>query len=113
HCAGAVWKEDGQFQQWYERLIGARMLDHPAVQQAKLIVEDTSNPITKHLPYEWNLTDEWHRFDHNPRESVNVLVSLDEDSYEGEQKMGGDHPFIWYQYFDGGRSFFTSLGHSP
>lgn len=26
--------------------------------------------------------------------------------------MGGDHPFTWYQYFDGGRSFFTSLGHT-
>ena len=26
--------------------------------------------------------------------------------------MNGDHPFGWYQYFDGGRSFFTSLGHT-
>jgi hypothetical protein len=26
--------------------------------------------------------------------------------------MGGDHPFTWYQYYDGGRSFFTSLGHT-
>ena len=27
-------------------------------------------------------------------------------------KMGGDHPFTWYHYYDGGRSFFTSLGHT-
>jgi hypothetical protein len=26
--------------------------------------------------------------------------------------MGGDHPFTWIQHYDGGRSFFTSLGHT-
>ena len=113
HCAGALWKEEGQFQQWYERLLGSRMVDHPAVQQANLIVEAKTHPITNHLDSPWSIKDEWHRFDHNPRESVNVLLSLDEASYEGEQKMGGDHPFTWYQYFEGGRSFFTSLGHTP
>ncbi len=113
HCAGAIWKEEGQFQQWYERLLGARMVDHPPVQQAKLIVEDKSNPITSHLDSPWIIKDEWHRFEDNPREIVNVLLSLDEASYEGEQKMGGDHPFTWYQFYEGGRSFFTSLGHTP
>jgi type 1 glutamine amidotransferase len=113
HCAGAIWKEEGQFQQWYESLLGSRMVDHPAVQQATLIVENKSHPITSHLDSPWIIKDEWHRFANNPRERVNVLLSLDEASYEGEQKMGGDHPFTWYQYFDGGRSFFTSLGHTP
>lgn len=112
HCAGAIRKEEGEFQRWYEGLIGARMLDHPKVQSARLVVEDTTHVSTQHLEKEWILTDEWHRFSDNPRERVNVLVSLDESSYEGEEKMGGDHPFIWYQYYDGGRSFFTSLGHS-
>ena len=112
HCAGAIWHEEGQFQQWYEKLIGTKLVAHPPVQKAKLIVENPSHPITRHLPLEWNLTDEWHQFAYNPRESVNVLISLDEDSYEGKEKMGGDHPFTWYQYYDGGRSFFTSLGHT-
>lgn len=82
------------------------------LQPARLIVEDSSHLITKHLPSEWVLTDEWHRFSDNPRERVHVLLSLDEGSYKGEKKMGGDHPFTWYQYVDGGRSFFTSLGHT-
>ena len=43
---------------------------------------------------------------------MHVLLSLDEDSYEGEQKIGGEHPLTWYQYVDGGCSFFTSLGHT-
>jgi len=112
HCAGAIWKEKGAFQEWYEKLIGTKLLDHPKVQQAKLIVEDNSHLSTSHLSKEWVLTDEWHRFSSSPRAQVNVLLSLDEDSYEGEKKMHGDHPFTWYQHYDGGRSFFTSLGHT-
>lgn len=112
HCAGAIWKEGGEFQSWYEGLIGTRMVDHPKVQEARLVVEDRTHPATRHLPSEWIVTDEWHRFGTNPREQVNVLISVDEDSYEGKQKMGGDHPFVWYQEYDGGRSFFTSLGHT-
>lgn len=112
HCAGAIWKEEGSFQQWYEKLIGTRMVDHPAVQQAKLTVENKNHISTRHLPNEWVIKDEWHRFSHNPREQVNVLISVDENSYVGEQKMNGDHPFTWCQHYDGGRSFFTSLGHT-
>lgn len=112
HCAGAIWKEGGEFQQWYEGLIGTRLIDHPKVQEAKLIIEDSTHVCTAHLPKEWSVTDEWHRFSINPRENVHVLISLDEDSYEGEKKMGGDHPFTWCQHYDGGRSFFTSLGHT-
>ena len=112
HCAGAIWKEGGEFQPWYEGLIGTKLIDHPKVQQAKLMVEDRTHVATRHLPAEWTVTDEWHRFGSNPRANVNVLISVDEDSYQGEQKMGGDHPFTWCQQYDGGRSFFTSLGHT-
>ncbi|MEI6865752.1 ThuA domain-containing protein [Flavicella sp.] len=112
HCAGALWNEGGEFQKWYEELVGTRLVDHPKVQSAKLIIEDNFHISTKHLPDEWVLTDEWHRFSDNPRERVNVLLSLDENSYEGDNKMHGDHPFTWCQYIDGGRSFFTSLGHT-
>jgi len=112
HCAAALWHEEGAFQSWYEKLVGARMVAHPKVQSAKLIVEDKKHICTSHLPDEWVVTDEWHTFSHNPRNQVNVLLSLDESTYEGTPKMGGDHPFTWYQHYEGGRSFFTSLGHT-
>ena len=112
HCAGAIWKEGGEFQPWYEGLIGTKLIDHPKVQQAKLNVEDRKHIATRHLPAEWTVTDEWHRFGSNPRKNVRVLMSVDEDSYKGKQKMNGDHPFTWCQEYDGGRSFFTSLGHT-
>jgi len=114
HCAGAIWHEGGKFQKWYEGLIGTRLVSHPHVQTARLTVDRRHHQCTMHLPREWRIKDEWHKFSYNPRDKVNVLLTLDEGSYEGNEsnKMGGDHPFTWYQYYDGGRSFFTSLGHT-
>jgi type 1 glutamine amidotransferase len=112
HGAGAIWKEGDPFQAWYEGLVGTKLIDHPKVQRARLVVEDRGHPATRHLPAEWYVVDEFHRFNFNPRENVNVLISVDESSYQGKQKMGGDHPFVWYHEYDGGRAFFTSLGHS-
>ena len=114
HCAGAIWHEGGTFQKWYEGLIGTRLVSHPKVQSARLTVDRRDHQCTMHLPREWKIKDEWHKFSYSPRDKVNVLLTLDESSYEGNEseKMGGDHPFTWYQYYDGGRSFFTSLGHT-
>ncbi|MBX2875231.1 MAG: ThuA domain-containing protein [Saprospiraceae bacterium] len=114
HCAGAIWKEEEGFQEWYAKLIGTTLIAHPEVQPATLDVENSSHPATAHLPSRWEMKDEWHIFSSNPRPKVNVLISLDESTYNAEDglKMGGDHPFTWYHYYDGGRSFFTSLGHA-
>jgi len=114
HCAGAIWKEAEGFQDWYAGLIGTTLVAHPEVQPATLDIENSSHAATAHLPSRWDMKDEWHIFSSNPREKVNVLISLDEDTYTADDglKMGGDHPFTWYHYYDGGRSFFTSLGHA-
>lgn len=112
HCAGAIWHESGDFQQWYESLIGARLVAHPHVQRGRLRVEDRNHISTFHLPPHWEVTDEWHFYDRNPRPNVHVLLSLDESSYHGKPKMQGDHPASWFQEYDGGRSFFTTLGHT-
>lgn len=56
--------------------------------------------------------DEWYNFKANPRSrnGVHVLMSVRETSYKGGA-MGEDHPIAWCQDFDGGRSFYTALGH--
>ena len=40
-----------------------------------------------------------------------MLATLDETSYQGGT-MGSDHPITWCQDYDGGRSFYTGLGHT-
>lgn len=95
---------------WYGKLVGAYFKQHPAIQQATVKVEDPSHPSTKDLPTTWIRTDEWYDYQANPRGTVHVLTSMDEKSYTGAT-MGADHPNTWCQDFDGGRSWYTGLGH--
>ncbi|WP_218135895.1 ThuA domain-containing protein [Nonomuraea jiangxiensis] len=95
---------------WYGKLVGAYFKQHPAIQQATVKVEDPAHPSTKDLPTSWVRTDEWYDYQANPRGTVHVLTSMDEKSYTGAT-MGADHPNTWCQDFDGGRSWYTGLGH--
>ncbi|GIH53042.1 Glucose/arabinose dehydrogenase, beta-propeller fold [Microbispora rosea] len=95
---------------WYGKLVGAYFKQHPAIQQATVKVEDPAHPSTKDLSTTWSRTDEWYDYQTNPRGTVHVLTSLDEKSYSGGT-MGADHPNTWCQDYDGGRSWYTGLGH--
>lgn len=98
---------------FYGGLVGAYFNAHPDIQPATIIVEDSSHPSTQHLSGSWMRTDEWYGFRTNPRSAVHVLLSLDESSYSpGEGAMDGDHPIAWYHEYEGGRAFYTALGHT-
>ncbi len=96
---------------WYGGLVGAYFQTHPAVQRARLKIEDAAHPSTSMLPATWERTDEWYDFRQNPRGRVKVLASLDESSYSGGG-MGTDHPISWCQIYGGGRSWYTAGGHT-
>lgn len=96
---------------WYGELVGAYFDRHPSVQQAVQVVEDNVHPSTAHLGSLWTRTDEWYDYQSNPRSRVNVLLSLDEESYNGGG-MGSDHPSAWFHEFQGGRSWYTGGGHT-
>lgn len=105
---------------WYAALLGARFIGHPEPQRARVVVEDTAHPATRHLPASWWRSDEWYEFDHNPRTRVRVLLTVDESTYDSGRglspqpggQIGGDHPLAWCQERDRARSFYTALGHS-
>ena len=98
---------------WYNRLVGAYFMNHPNnpnVHEAIIDVHTKDHLSTHMLPDRWKRADEWYNFkDRN--ESVQVLMWLDTDSYEGS-KHPGDHPIAWYHEYDGGRAFYTGLGHT-
>ena len=96
---------------WYGDLVGAYFDRHPDIQEATQDVEDSTHPSTTHLGLRWTRVDEWYDYRTNPREQVNVLLTLDESSYTGGG-MGDDHPSAWYHDFDGGRSWYTGGGHT-
>ena len=95
---------------WYGRMVGGYFASHPAIQEAKLNVVDKSHISTKHLPDTWTRKDEWYNF--NKLDShVKVLIRIDEKSYNGGTN-GDNHPMAWYHEYDGGRAFYTELGHT-
>lgn len=98
---------------WYAQLLGgaAYFRGHPAVQPAQVNVEIADHPSTQHLPQSFTLQDEWYSFRANPRSSVRVLMTLSESSYGVGDLAMGDHPIAWYHEFDGGRAWYTALGH--
>lgn len=95
---------------WYGKLIGGYFLSHPHQQDATLIVQDHKHPATNFLGKTWVKFDEWYNYkDLNP--NTHVLMTLDETSYKGG-KNGDFHPISWYHDFDGGKVFYTGLGHT-
>lgn len=95
---------------WYNQLVGAYFLSHPNQQTATLQVVDRTHPATKHLDSTWIRRDEWYNFK-SIVPGLHVLIKIDEKSYTGG-KNGDDHPMSWYREFDGGRTFYTELGHT-
>jgi glucose/arabinose dehydrogenase/cytochrome c551/c552 len=97
---------------WYGKLVGAYFKSHPRIQKARLKVTDKGHESTRHLPDAWERPDEWYNFRRVPTDSqVRVLLRLDETTYEGGEN-GADHPMAWYHEYDGGRAFYTGLGHT-
>jgi uncharacterized protein len=96
--------------QWYGNLVGAYFDSHPAQQDAVLDVQDTTTAATSFLPRHWKRFDEWYNFKWiSP--NLHVLLTIDENSYKGG-KNAGFHPMAWYHSYDGGRAFYTELGHT-
>jgi type 1 glutamine amidotransferase len=96
---------------WYGRLVGAYFASHPRIQQAAVHIVDPGHPSTNGLTVIWERTDEWYNFRTNPRGEVHVLATLDETTYSGG-KMGADHPIAWCHMMEGGRSWYTAMGHT-
>jgi len=103
--------DTGYHWSWYGNLVGAYFRTHPSITQATINVVDRTHPSTSMLPALWTRTDEWYNFRTNPRPNVHVLMTLNETTYKGGN-MGTDHPIAWYHSYDGGRSWYTALGHT-
>jgi type 1 glutamine amidotransferase len=94
---------------WYGRLVGAWFASHPQPQTATVRLRAEAAPSVASLPRAWSRTDEWYNFRRAP-EGVEVLAELDESSYQGGTM--GAHPVVWQHAFDGGRAWYTAMGHT-
>jgi uncharacterized protein len=96
--------------QWYGNLVGAYFDSHPAQQNAVFDVVDSTSIATKFLPTKWKRFDELYNFKWI-EPNLHILLMIDETTYTGG-KNPAYHPMAWYHEYDGGRAFYTELGHT-
>ncbi|GAA4725690.1 ThuA domain-containing protein [Phytohabitans rumicis] len=105
--------------EWYEGLLGgANYYDHGRNQPGTVVTMGGRDVSTAGLPARWDFTDEWYNLVPFPSR-VRILAKVDESTLpegptggSGHPGHGRNHPVSWCQYYDGGRSWVTTLGHA-
>lgn len=106
---------------WYTQLVGRMFRTHPQIQTARLTLESKDFPGLELWPSTRIWTDEWYQYGEENSKNLKYLITVDEKTYDPKvtrpnqtfEGMGDFHPMSWYQEFDGGRAFYTGLGHIP
>lgn len=104
---------------WYTRMVGRSFHIHPLIQTAELSVMSREFPGLERMPDRFLWTDEWYEFGEEKIDTLNYILSVDESTFDPVAKwddksgkgMGEFHPVAWYHEYDGGRAFYTALGH--
>lgn len=104
---------------WYWALVGGKFVRHAPFQEFDVVVIDANHPSTAPLPDRWTIEDEcYYSFHLNP--DIKVLLAADMDTVEDEGKdqypgetFGNRFPLSWSHRFEGGRQWYSALGHSP
>ena len=106
---------------WYTKMVGRMFKIHPQQQTAMLEVVDSNFPGLGRMPKRLMWTDEWYQYGEEKIDGLNYLITVDEKTFDPYAKwgdnegkgMGDFHPISWYHEYDGGRAFYTGLGHIP
>ena len=85
----------------------------PAVQQSVVDVLDRLHPATATLPMKLTRSDRWYNWDPNPVGTVHTVAQVEEWKHNaGQGANGAFHPVSWCRDYEGGRSFYTGMGHT-
>jgi type 1 glutamine amidotransferase len=102
---------------WFWSLIGGKFSRHPKLQTFTIKVKDPSDPSTAHFPATFQWTDEFYFLDHMAPDlhvllvgDLTTLVDPAKDKYPGKL-FGDEFPLAWKHPFEGGRAWYTALGH--
>ena len=104
---------------WYWALVGGKFIRHAPHQSFDVLVTDPDHLSTSHLPARWTIEDEcYYSYQLNP--DIHVLLSADMTTVEDKGKaeypgetFGKQFPLCWSHRFEGGRQWYTALGHDP
>lgn len=103
---------------WFKLMLGATFLRHPPFQPFTVHVLDPKHPATKNLPATWDTKDECYFFkEFNPAIKVLLVsdISTVQEASDGKNTkpdvFGNRYPAAWCHEFDGGKAWYTALGH--
>ncbi|MEO5979169.1 MAG: ThuA domain-containing protein [Chryseolinea sp.] len=102
---------------WFSSMLGGKFVRHPELQKFTIKVIDKTHPSTKFLSDTWTWEDECY-YTNQLNPDIRVLLAVDlttiTDDKKGEypgNTFGNYFPLAWYHEFEGGRQFYTALGH--
>ena len=105
---------------WFKQMIGETFSWHAKFQKFSVKNIDPSHPSMKDVPAVWSREDECYfgkeLYPGMKVLMVHVLSTLQTDQTDLVQKNQGSfvdyYPAVWYQNFEGGNIWITTLGHS-
>jgi hypothetical protein len=103
------------FESWPEfgEMLGAQYQGHLYTGSGKVINEESSFPIVKHLPTEFDYNDEFYQAKTFSRDKIDVLLRFDPASaVGGTLAKDGDFPLAWAKKYGQGRVFYGSFSHA-
>ncbi|MFI8719562.1 ThuA domain-containing protein [Stenotrophomonas sp. NPDC077464] len=92
---------------WYGQLVGAYFKNHPEGLQFSRVQPERDGKAQGNA---WPVRDELYNYRSTPRGRLQIVATVDERMYQGGT-MGADHPIAWCHAYEGGRSWYTGLGH--
>jgi len=103
---------------WYWSLLGGTFERHAPFQTFSVSVIDSSHPSTKNLKQHFEITDECY-FLKKLNPDIHVLLAADLTTVNDPKlesfpsdNFYNSFPIAWYHNFEGGRQWYSSLGHS-
>jgi type 1 glutamine amidotransferase len=99
---------------WFKQMLGGTFLVHPPFQEFPVKVLDSAHPSAQGIPDVWMVKDELYFLkEMNP--TVRVIMASDfsniKDGKDLPNTFGTMFPSVWCNDFDGGRQWYTALGH--
>ncbi len=101
---------------WFKQMLGATFDFHPPFQQFFVNRIDSLHPSTSSLPSTWEVKDELYFMkEMNPEIRILMVSDFSLPDFHSSKPLpetfGNVFPCVWCNEFDGGRQWFTALGH--
>ena len=101
---------------WFTQMMGGTFDFHPQFQEYPVWVVDSLHPSMAGIPSPWIVKDELYIMkEMNPAVRVLMVSDFSSPDFKTSSPMpdtfGKVFPCVWYNNYDGGRQWFSALGH--